>query len=103
MVTMPGERKASVLVDHIDHRRFQLIGADVLALIRRSTGGRDFWGMTSRLVGAEIAAVTKDRKEISLGGVGQLVPYRRAGKITKTRRMPASTGQGATWAIWKTG
>ena len=35
-------------------------------------GGRDFWAVTGRLVGTEIAAVTKDRKEISLGGIGQL-------------------------------
>ena len=42
---MPGQREAGVLVDHVDHRRLQLVGVDVLRvdpaqrLRRRDLGG----------------------------------------------------------------
>ena len=61
---MQVERQASVLVDHIDNRRLQLIGAQMLCSApAQQLGGRDFGSMTGRLAGAEIAAVTKDREK----------------------------------------
>ena len=70
---MPGQREADVLVDHVDHRRLQLVGVDVLRVgptqrLRR----RDLGGVPGSLIGTEIAAVTEHGENIALDGLCEL-------------------------------
>ena len=67
---MPGQREADVLIDHVDHRRLQLVGVDVLRVgpaqrLRR----RDLGGVTGSLIGTEIAAVSEHGENIALDGL----------------------------------
>ena len=70
---MPRQREAGILADHVDHRRFQLVGVDVLGVdpAQRLRGG-DLGGVTGGLVGAEIAAVAEHGEQVALDGLGEL-------------------------------
>ena len=75
---MPGQREAGILVDHIDHRRLQLVGVDVLRVdpaqrLRR----RDLGGVAGGLIGTEIAAVAEHGEDIALDGLCELRIGRR--------------------------
>jgi hypothetical protein len=70
---MPRQGEADILPDHIDHRRLQLFGIDVLGIdpTQRLRRG-DLGGMTGGLAGTEIAAIAEYREQITLDGLGEL-------------------------------
>ena len=68
-----GQREAGVLVDHVDHCRLEFVGVDVLRVDPAQRLSRcDLGGVSSSLIGAEIAAVAEHRENISLNSVGKL-------------------------------
>ena len=64
--------EAGVLVDHVDHRRLQLVGIDVLRVDPTQRLSRcNLGGMSSGLIWPKIAAVAEHREHVSLNGVGK--------------------------------
>src|ERR1700722_1760071 len=64
---MARKREPDILVDHINHRRLQLVGVYVLRVRSTQCLRRcDFWGVAGGLVRAEIAAITKHRENVTL-------------------------------------
>ena len=63
---MPRQRETYILIDHVHHRRLQLVDIDVLGIdptqrLRRSY----FGGMPGGLIGTKIATVAENREEIA--------------------------------------
>jgi len=70
---VPRQGEADILPDHVDHRRLQLFGVDVLGIdpTQRLRRG-DLGGMTGGLAGTEIAAIAEHSEQVAPNGLGEL-------------------------------
>ena len=70
---VPRQREAGILVDHVDHRRLQLVDVDVLGVDpaqRRRRG--DVGGVPGGLIGTKIAAVAEHGEQVASDGLREL-------------------------------
>ena len=67
---MPRQRKADILVDHVHHRRFQLVDVDMLGVDPAQRRRRsDVGGVPGSLIGTKIAAVAEHCEQVASDGL----------------------------------
>ena len=67
-----GQRKSRIFTDDITHRRFELVGVDVLGIYPpQHLRGGNIGGVPCRLTWPEIAAITEDCEQVTPDSLGQ--------------------------------